>query len=159
MRKAYWWPVDARSGDTTNWISADDINDNLRGMDAKHVLVISDSCYSGELPRGQIVGTSIISESERKLRDIMDGTSRTLIASGSNEPVIDDEGNGHSVFANALLRSLKELEPNIFTAYDLFYQGILPKGAASKRQTPQYGRLFNAGHDAGDFVFVKKRIQ
>ncbi|HKU75804.1 MAG TPA: caspase family protein [Pyrinomonadaceae bacterium] len=159
MRKAYWWPVDAKSNNSTNWISADDISDNLRGMDAKHVLIISDSCYSGEFPRGEIIGTYISSESENKLRDMIRGTSRTLIASGSDEPVIDDEGNGHSVFANALLRSLTDLESNIFSAYDLFYRGILPNGAGSKRQTPLYWRLYNAGHDSGDFVFVRKRIQ
>jgi uncharacterized caspase-like protein len=159
MRKAYWWPVDAKSTDSTNWISADDISDNLRGMDAKHVLVISDSCYSGQLRKGEIVGTAAVTLSEKRLRDMMSGTSRTLIASGSNEPVVDDEGNGHSVFANALLRSLKEVEVNVFTAYDLFYTEILPKGAVSKRQTPQYDRLYSAGHNDGDFVFFRKRIQ
>lgn len=159
MRKAYWWPVDAKSTDSTNWISADDISDNLRGMDAKHVLVISDSCFSGQLRKGDIAGTSALTLSEKKLREMMYGTSRTLIASGSNEPVVDDEGNGHSIFANALLRGLKDIEANVFTAYDLFYMEVLPKGAASKRQTPQYDRLYSAGHNDGDFVFFKNRIQ
>lgn len=160
LKKAYWWPVDVTAGDTTNWISATDINDNLREMKAIHVLIISDSCYSGELQRrGEIVGTAAPTGGVIKLRQIMHGTSRTLIASGSNEPVNDDEGNGHSVFANALLRGLNEFGPNIFTAYDLFYLGIMPNAAVGKRQTPQYGRLYSAGHDDGDFVFVRKRIQ
>lgn len=151
--------MDARGTDSTNWISADDISDNLRGMKAKHVLVISDSCYSGQLAKGHMVGTSALSESEKKLRDSLYGTSRTLITSGSNEPVVNDEGNGHSVFANALLRPLDEVEPNVFTAYSLFYKEILPQGAVSKRQTPQYDRLYSAGHLDGDFVFFKKRVQ
>jgi hypothetical protein len=158
MRKAYWHPVDAKSTDSTNWISADDISDNLRGMDAKHVLIISDSCYSGQLVKGQIVSTSSVTESEGKLRDSMYSTSRTIITSGTNEPVIDDEGNGHSIFANAFLRALKDVEPNVFTAYSLFYKEILPKGSAAKRQTPQYDRLFSAGHLDGDFVFFRKRV-
>ncbi|MFY9621585.1 MAG: caspase family protein [Pyrinomonadaceae bacterium] len=158
MRKAYWHPVDAKSTDSTNWISADDISDNLRGMDAKHVLIISDSCYSGQLVKGQIVSTSSVTESESKLRDSMYSTSRTIITSGTNEPVIDDEGNGHSIFANAFLSALKDVEPNVFTAYSLFYKEMLPKGSAAKRQTPQYDRLFSAGHLDGDFVFFRKRV-
>src|ERR1039458_6645054 len=50
--KAYWWPVDARDNDNTNWISAADITSNIKGIASRHVLIVSDSCYSGTLSRG-----------------------------------------------------------------------------------------------------------
>ncbi|HVZ20608.1 MAG TPA: caspase family protein, partial [Vicinamibacterales bacterium] len=49
--RAYWLPRDAESLSTANWISADDITNDIRGMAARHVIVISDSCYSGGLTR------------------------------------------------------------------------------------------------------------
>ena len=42
--KAYWLPADARADDNSNWISADDITTNTRGIHARHVLIVSDSC-------------------------------------------------------------------------------------------------------------------
>ena len=42
--KAYWLPVDALLDDNSNWISADDITSNIKGVPAKHVLIVSDSC-------------------------------------------------------------------------------------------------------------------
>ena len=49
--KGYWIPVDAKLDDTGNWISADDVTTSIRQIPAKHILIISDSCYSGTLAR------------------------------------------------------------------------------------------------------------
>jgi WD40 repeat protein len=159
VKKAYWWPVNAAQEDGTEWISADDITVNLKGMDARHVLVVSDSCYSGAIPRGEIVGTYRLTERERYLRKMMFGTSRTLIASGGAEPVEDNSGNGHSVFANAFLNGLRKLEPDVFTAEELFYEYIRIPVAGKSDQTPQFDPLYNSGHDSGVFVFIRKRSQ
>lgn len=157
VKKAYWWPVNAAREDGTEWISADDITTNLKGMDARHVLVVSDSCYSGAIPRGEIVGTYRLTEREKYLRKMMFGTSRTLIASGGAEPVEDNGGNGHSVFANAFLNGLRKFETNVFTAEELFYEYIRIPVAGKSEQTPQFDPLYNSGHDSGVFVFVRKR--
>lgn len=159
VKKAYWWPVNAAPGDATEWISADDITISLKGMDARHVLVVSDSCYSGAIPRGEIVGTYKITERERYLRKMMFGTSRTLIASGGNEPVEDNSGNGHSVFANAFLKGLQTFDTDIFTAEELFYEYIRIPVSGKSEQTPQFDPLYNSGHDSGVFVFIRKRSQ
>ncbi|KOR30864.1 hypothetical protein TI05_13335 [Achromatium sp. WMS3] len=51
--RAYWIPVDGGPlSDTRNWIANDDITSTLKAMKARHVLVISDSCFSGTLTRG-----------------------------------------------------------------------------------------------------------
>ena len=50
--KGYWLPVDADEENRSNWVSNTDIRDHLKGMGAKHVMIVADSCYSGTLTRG-----------------------------------------------------------------------------------------------------------
>ncbi|HEV2802087.1 MAG TPA: caspase family protein [Pyrinomonadaceae bacterium] len=153
--KAYWLPVDARLDDNSNWISADDITSNIRGIPAKHVLVVSDSCYSGTLTRGLEASLPAPSERQRYLQKMMASKSRTLMASGGNEPVADGGGGNHSVFANALLRGLKQMERDQFTAGELFRDFVEESVAGRANQTPEYNPLRNSGHESGDFIFSR----
>jgi hypothetical protein len=45
----YWQPVDAEPGTDVNWIPTSDITLRLTAMNAKHILVVADSCYAGAL--------------------------------------------------------------------------------------------------------------
>jgi uncharacterized caspase-like protein len=153
--KAYWLPIDARLDDNSNWISADDITSNIKGIPAKHVLIVSDSCYSGTLTRGLEASMPVPSERQRYLQKMFAGKSRTLMASGGNEPVADGGGGNHSIFANALLRGLKQMEKSEFTAGELFRDFVEESVAGRARQTPEYNPLRNSGHESGDFVFVR----
>ena len=150
--KAYWQPVDAKRDSNVKWIIADDITANVKGMSAKQVLIISDSCYSGMMQR---LSNSGINPTERRryLEKMRENTSRTLMSSGSNEPVADGGSGGHSVFAGALLRGLARFEGDEFTAEELFYGYIKESVAGRSEQTPQYNPIRNSGHDSGDFVF------
>jgi hypothetical protein len=91
---------------------------------------------------------------ENYLQKMMAKKSRTLMTSGSNEPVADGGGGGHSVFANALLKGLRETNQIQFTARELFTLSVQQQVAGSANQTPRYDDLFPAP-DTGDFVFVK----
>jgi len=152
---AYWLPVDARPDSDTRWISADDVTRNIKGIAATHVLVISDSCYSGMLKREATIAITP-AERQRFIEKMREGRSRILIASGGDEPVDDGGGEGHSVFANALLKGLQRIESAEFTSSELFNGFILEQVAGRARQTPQYGVITNSGHDSGDFVFIKR---
>ena len=81
--------------------------------------------------------------------------SRTLMASGGNEPVADSGGGDHSVFAAVLLNALSSSEDKVFTAEELFYSHIKESVAGNADQTPEYSVIRNSGHDGGDFLFVK----
>jgi Caspase domain len=153
--KAYWLPVDARREDSANWISADDITSNVRAVPARHVIIVSDSCYSGTLYRdlGVAVGEPIARD--RFLQKMLVGKSRTLMASGGNEPVSDGGGDGHSVFARALLTGLSQTERSSFTASELFRDFVQERVAGGANQTPEYNPLRNSGHESGDFVFIR----
>ncbi len=157
VNKAYWLPVDARDGDVANWISADDVTTSIKGMRAKHVLVVSDSCYSGTLARNTVSKLTTPLEHDKYLRKMAEGISRTLMASGGNEPVADGGGGAHSIFAGALLRGLELIEQPVFTADELFFQFVREPVAGKSEQTPEYNPLRNSGHESGDFVFVRKK--
>ncbi|MDQ1612702.1 MAG: hypothetical protein QOG00_2633, partial [Pyrinomonadaceae bacterium] len=153
--KAYWLPVDALLDDNSNWIIADEITTAIKVVQARHVLVVSDSCYSGTLTRGLGEALPRPAEREQFLRRMVAGRSRTLMASGGDEPVADGGGRGHSVFAGALLRGLREMDRTQFTAAELFRSYIEEAVAGRANQTPEYNPLRNSGHESGDFVFVK----
>jgi uncharacterized caspase-like protein len=155
--KGYWLPVDARLDDNANWISADDITTNTKVIPARHVLIISDSCYSGTIYRGIEPSLTEPVARDRFIRKMAGGKSRMLMASGGNEPVADGGGGRHSVFANALLRGLGRMEQNIFTGAELFRDYVQESVAGRANQTPEYSPLRNSGHDSGDFVFVRRQ--
>jgi hypothetical protein len=153
--KAYWLPVDADSGTSPNTIMADDLTSVLRALPSRHVLVVSDSCYSGGLSR-DADGPTRTGGNAALLERELGSRSRTLMASGGLEPVTDAGGSGHSVFASAFLHGLQQAEEPEFTAIDIFYSSIRRQVAGGSSQLPEYSTLRNSGDDDGDFVFVRK---
>jgi len=153
--KAYWLPIDART-ENINWISADDITTAIRGIHARHILVVSDSCYSGALSRN--VSATVLPSGDRArfLESLRQkGPSRMLLASGGDEPVADGGGDGHhSVFATALLRSFQTMEYPQFTVEELFSRVQEAVGGRSE-QLPQLSPIRNSGHDEGSFIFQR----
>lgn len=148
--QGYWLPIDAERQDITNWISNSSITDEIKAMEAKHVLVISDSCYSGKLVRG----INIQIRNPNYYEKICKKKARTVMASGGLEPVVDQGGKGnHSVFASALIDALNENQ-GIIDASSLFSQ-IRRSVMLNTDQTPEYSDMRKAGHDGGDFLFVR----
>jgi len=153
--KAYWLPADAQRDSDTNWILADRITSNIRRMPSKHILIVADSCYSGTLTRRGVTDLASVQERDRYLKMMHTRKSRTLLASGGNEPVSDSGERGHSVFALAFLQGLKKMESNLFTAEELFYVHIKERVAGTSNQIPEYNIIINSGHEGGDFVFLR----
>jgi hypothetical protein len=152
--KAYWLPVDADRDDNSHWIMAESITTAAKVIPARHVLIVSDSCYSGGLTR-DIALSYTAEERERFLAKMAFGKSRTLMSSGALEPVADGGGGGHSVFTGALIKALATSSDTIFSAEGLFDQYVQVSVSGRSDQTPQYAPIRNSGHDFGDFVFVR----
>ena len=150
--EGYWLPIDAQLGNTVNWVSNSSITTMLRGMKAKHVLIVADSCYAGKLARG----LHTVKKSPDYLYRISSKRARSVLSSGGLEPVVDSGANGlHSVFASAFLTVLLEND-HIMDGTQLFSSIRRPVMLYSY-QTPEYMDLRKAGHDGGDFIFVRKR--
>lgn len=158
--KAYWLPVDATRENASGWISADEVTAAVRSFPARHVLVVSDSCYSGTLPHALGVSQPRGDERVRLLQKMAAGRSRTLMASGGEEPWAYEEGGGHSAFALTLLRGLRQMDAQRFTAAELFVAYVLAPVAGRTGRMPAYNPLRDSGHEGGDFVFtrVKPRV-
>jgi hypothetical protein len=152
--RAYWLPVEAERDDHSHWIMADDVTTEVRAIASRHVMIISDSCYSGGMSR-DIAPSYTPEERERYLQKFALGKSRTLMSSGALEPVSDIGGGGHSVFTGALIKALTASSDQVFAADGLFHQYVQVSVAGRSNQTPQYIPIRDSGHDFGDFVFVR----
>ncbi len=150
-QRGYWLPVDSHSSRRSNWLENTTVTDTLKTLRAKHVMVVADSCYSGTLTRSAVVGP----RDADYLARIAKKRARVALTSGGREPVADTVGSGHSPFAQAFLETLKQ-NPGVMDGTTLFSHMRRPVMLAAN-QTPEYTDVRNAGHDGGDFLFVRKR--
>jgi len=146
--RGYWLPIDASPEDRSNWVSNADVGDALRALRSRHVLVLSDACFSGSLAGADgRLDTRIASTAEPR--------SRTLIASGGLEPVLDTVDGRHSVFTNALLRELDQMHHAL--SVSALFERLHREVTRQADQTPQHAVLPQAGHVAGELVLSPRR--
>ena len=155
---SFWLPREAFPDDDTDWIEDSTIERKIGQIKARNILVIADSCFSGNLTRG--VDIVSVDTNEEVLNTYRNTVSRVAITSGGDEPILDKGPSGHSIFAAALIDYLKS-QKNGFTAQELSL-GISDRVLNTSidygmKQTPSYGQLFNAGHVGLDFVFTPKQ--
>ena len=148
----FWMSVDAEEETQSDWISIATITSTVKAKSAKHVMVVSDSCYSGRLTRGLSVSIKAGAKREEELRRLAAKRSRTALVSGGLEPVDDGGGEGHSVFTRAFLTALRESN-EVLDGQQLFTAVRRPV-IVNADQTPEYSDIRLAGHDGGDFLFV-----
>lgn len=148
--EGFWLPVDARQDDPSNWIMTDRVVAQIRAMQAKHVMVVADSCFSGTITRA----IRIEQRTPDYLQKIVKTKSRTALTSGGLEPVLDIGGGRHSVFARSFI-SLLEDNQGVLDGSTLF-SDLRQKVMDNAAQTPEYGNIHQAGHDGGDFLFVRR---
>ncbi len=150
--EGYWLPVDAQADDPVRWLSNATLTTSVRAMRAKHILVIADSCFSGKLTRGARIGI----RGADYLQRMASRRARTVLTSGGLEPVLDEGGTGgHSVFASSLFEVLDDNAGVIDTAQ--LFNVVRRRVALAAPQVPEYGDIRQAGHDGGDFLFVRQR--
>jgi uncharacterized caspase-like protein len=156
---AYWAPVDAETSSHDDWIVSNEITGVARAIPARHILIVSDSCYSGMLTRDARIATFAPSEHNAYIARMLQGKSRRVMSSGGNEPVADGDASGspadHSVFANALLEGLRQINMDAFSAEELFSQYVEERVAGRSSQMPEYNFIRDSGHEDGDFVFFR----
>lgn len=163
VESGYWLPVNADAPPRdTNWISNEFITRHLARLKAKRVLVVADSCYAGLIsssPDILMLGSQQQDNIEF-LKYKANKRSRLLLSSGGDQPVLDRaSGEKNSIFAQAFINTLEKNE-GIITGPELFQkikqQVITDSKAAEFPQEPQYKAIKGAGHEVGEFFFVKK---
>jgi hypothetical protein len=157
--RAYWSGVDADPALKTGYLEAENIQAKIKQMNAKHILLVADSCFSGELAHGGAAsrGPTI---NEQRINDEIGRRSRQVLTSGGDTPVVDSGGDpDHSLFATFFIRTLRQnnnLMSGAMLAHEMY---ALMKPATAKMkvsEVPTYSHLIDAGHDFGDFYFTPK---
>ncbi|HET8707146.1 MAG TPA: caspase family protein [Pseudomonadales bacterium] len=157
--RGHWLPVDAEPNNPTNWISNVQLADIMNAMQAKQILVIADSCYAGTLSQAAMPRVDIdmpAAQQEEWIKVMASARARTVLTSGGVAPVLDGGGGAHSVFAKALLETLRD-NTKIIEGYTL-YRDVLEKvrkrsAQLNLEQIPDYAPAQHAGHEAGEFFF------
>lgn len=118
-------------------------------IQAKHVMFLFDSCFSGKLvSRGNIVIPPRIVE-EMKL------PVRQFITAGAAHQTVPDESVFRKFFERGLLEGKADRNGDGFILGselgDYLKDNVIKYGNG---QTPQYGKIRDANLDRGDFIFV-----
>jgi len=150
----YIVPVDADVKDLSTYISMDELRLWSRRIQAKHMMYIMDSCYSGlGLSRSGAMAPNV----KNYVRKITSRTARQMITAGQQGEQVAEVG-GHGVFTRLFVQGLRgsaDMDGNgVITATELA-EYLKPKVTmeSNNLQTPQFGRL--PGDDSGEFVFLQ----
>jgi predicted nucleic acid-binding Zn-ribbon protein len=162
-KQGYWIPVDGQPGVPGTWISNGAISEILDTMQARKVLVVADSCYSGAMTRASVAtfdsGVMPADQWADWVRTMASGRSRTALTSGGVQPVPDTGSGKHSYFARAFLNVLQD-NNRLLEAQRLFREVSSSLALAAVNspvtQVPEYSPIQFAGHEAGDFFFAPK---
>lgn len=165
-QESYWLGVDARDEPSTYasyGVESGQLEKWLDTFAAKHVLVVADSCFSGA-GIASVGGIKLKSADRTKqLEMALGGPSRTVIASGANQPVPDGGAVDGSVFTHTFVGLLGE-NKGVLTDAEMYahlrerMQFGATRGVLTV-QSPVFGRIENGGHVRGQFVFMDPRIQ
>jgi hypothetical protein len=122
---------------------------------AKHVFLIVDACYGGILAKRD-AAVAEVDPTDAYLRSVTsESVFQVLTAGQHGETVLDGGPNGHSVFADELIRTLGQSKGHL--SANMLAPAISGSvfSAAHRRghkQTPDFGRVFGSG----DFVLVPR---
>lgn len=147
-RDGYWVPVDADS--RAGFINNSEIFDEIRDSNARHILLVSDSCYSGTFITRTRAGSYDGALEELEMRP-----SRWVFTSGEETPVKDGAPGEGSPFSNTVHKFFDDNTKKIISAGQLFNavsRELMPR----IRQKPQFEVIESKQHKDGQMVFRLK---
>jgi hypothetical protein len=145
-KKGYWIPVDGEN-DQKKYIKNSTVLDDLEAVQAKHILLISDSCYSGTFISPTRSGGKIFTHNELDAKN-----SRWIFVSGGETKVDDGKPGEGSPFSIALCNFLENNEAATVSAGEIFDEVIRVvenKGG----QRPRADEIRSEAHDGGQMIF------
>ena len=141
-------PTQNRSGFQLKAVSMESFNTYARNVDAKHVLYLFDSCFSGNIfALSRAVPEVINYKTSRPVRQ--------FISAGSEDEQVPDRSIFKSQFVSALRGDGDKDGDGYVTGTELgmFLQDKVVNYSRGA-QHPQYGKIRDPQLDRGDFVFI-----
>ncbi len=152
-RRGWWLPADARADEArTNWIPNQEITDRLALVPARHILVLADASYVGDITRGapqpetdkmtSVQWKQYLATTSRK-------KARLALASGSDSAT--------SRFTTTLIDILKK-QKGVVPASRIHREVVnaLTAGDRVSSAVPTFAPLPSAFHDGVDFLFERR---
>lgn len=143
--RGYWVPTDGTANLST-LIENSVIKDSIEDIDANHIWLISDSCFSGTF----LTRTRGVIE-EKEYTKLTLYKSRWMLASGSEEKVSDGQSGQHSPFAKYLIRFLDK-NTNIYCSINEIIKYVTTLTNNNSRQTARGAFIDNIGHEDGEMI-------
>ncbi len=161
-QRGFWLPLDARQSERSPALPTETLAEFLAMFKARSVLVIADSCFGSALSGSVSSYTGGPSEYEKGIPSgYLSRKARYVLSSGGLSPVLDQAGDGHSVFASALLKVLRDND-RILTQTGLEQALSGPVRESSARiglvQSPDLKKVREAGDAGGAFFLVPKTL-
>ncbi|MCB9291522.1 MAG: caspase family protein [Lewinellaceae bacterium] len=148
--RGYWIPADAFPRQVSSYIPSSTIQYLVEDIGCRHILLISDSCFSGALL------TRDVGYAQQALEELERDRSRWVIASGrQREPVADGKPGENSPFAGSILKVLRDNQQMRLNA-GLLYDQVAKLTRFQYKQMPQSAALYSSGHEGGQYVFHLK---
>lgn len=160
-RRGWWLPVDAGSDRDakTNWLPNQEVSDRLALIAARHILVLADASYVGDITRGApqpapeamtaAQWTSYVEATKRH-------RARLALSSGADGP-LSGARPPSSRFASTLIDVLRR-QSGVVPASRV-HREVVNALTADDRVTsavPTFAPLQSAFHDGVDFLFERK---
>ena len=155
----YWIPSDAELDDPSSYVFNSQVKDYLANIPARHIYMVSDSCFSGSL----MGKTRALGLSKSAIKELYQEKSRWVLASGGLYPVPDaaDKGKkGHSTFAWHFMKILEKNTNTYLLAKDIIEPLAVRVSNEVQGQLPRSAPVVAAGDEGGQFVFrLRKELQ
>lgn len=158
-RRGWWLPVDAHaSGETrTNWLPNQEVSDRLALIPARHILVLADASYVGDIVRGAPVPEAqkmTLEQWNKYVETAKRKRARLALASGADGPTPAGDG---SRFTKTLIEVLKK-QKGVVPASRIHRELVNALTADDRVSStvPTLAPLQSAFHDGVDFLFERK---
>jgi hypothetical protein len=152
--KGYWVPVDATTTSTSRYLSNNEIQNLLGNEPARHILLVTDACFAGDIFRGETIGIPW-DNSMTYYKEVARRRSRRALTSGDVEPVLDGGRGTHSVFAYYFLKALSGVDGKFFDASRV-YENLKIPVQNNTGQFPRFDAIKGIGDEGGQFIFIRK---
>jgi Caspase domain len=143
----YWLPSDADKESKARWVRNSTVQDYLKEIKAKHMLLVTDACFSGSIFNARSFNT----ETTVAIKKLYELPSRKAMTSGSLTEVPDE-----SIFVKYFIDRLNKNEDPFISAEQLFSSFRIAV-INNSDVLPQYGVIKNVGDEGGDFIFILRK--